>query len=590
MIANRAKQARANLTAQLQASIASGHVSGCCVRPVERPWSVVVAGPAVLLEPWSATTTTTTTTTSTSTVADADKDGLPVARRVEALLMKLRHNSHGNNGDNNNSTCVSFVTMPESRARRILAARHPHLVWIPCLERHLTLLMRDSILECSLKERLSTISSNGAVAVVDTRGLYGRHIPTVPLDATDWGSLQPWLASLLRIRGAHSHDDDDSSGGGAPPAKYWENLAVLERTLRPLCMAKYYLEDHPSLASAVLVLLFLYHDLALSLQSDLGRTIAGRLEQLWSTLEQPLFVLAFALHPENGQTAQRILDQSLRDHGSWRTRKNALTVYRLLQAARFYHAKFQLPGSADTLVADLQLWLNHDLPKLAMIQYRPSSGDDPVAYWLRHKAEAPELATFAVLLIGARAHSQPITVSSSMNQTYHHSLIELDVLQQQQQQQHRSASVHATRPTRRTVISPQELQRAIPPPGPTNVDPHDNANTPFDEIVHGDSFDRLWMNMTSIFDGREKEVPMTTRPGGANHDDLEEEGPEMRVDYLEPLPEFDSTGATREENSAYFGTKVYCRNDKYPLARLVVPGMLAFPRGLTIDDDDEHKI
>jgi hypothetical protein len=261
-----------------------------------------------------------------------------------------------------------------------------------------------------------------------------------------------------------------------------------------------------------------------------------------------------------------------------------------LHAARFYHAKFQLPGSADTLVADLQLWLNHDLPKLAMIEYRPSSGDDPVAYWLRHKAETPELATFAVLLIGARAHSQPVPVSSSVNQTYHHSLIELDVLQQQQQQQHRSTSVHATRPTRRTMISPQELARATPPPRTTNADPHDNANTPFDDIVHGDSFDRLWMNMISFFDGREKEVPTMTQPVRTNHDELEEEGPEMRVDYLDPLPEFDSTDATREENSAYFGTKVYCRNDKYPLARLVVPGMLAFPRGLVIDDDDECKV
>jgi hypothetical protein len=603
-MAHRATMARANLSAQLQACGADGHALGCCLRPGGGGDQTTfcgawIAGPAVLLEPMII-------------VTQVEKDGLHVAHAVDAFIKQYNHNY-----------TVRFVTMPESRARRILAARHPHIMWIPCLERHLTLLVRESVLMSVTEHggddghdhhhhhRLLTIFSTEAVVVEQTRTVYGRHVPTVPLHANDWGSLQGWLASRLRTRGAAEQYPPPPPHPVAvvPPPDYWDSLAVLERVIRPLCIAKYYLDDHdPNLSSVVLVLLFLHQNLSLasSLQpggtkNDLGRHMIEQVEQLWSSLEQPLFFLAFALHPEYCKVAKRILDESLARHGSWRARRNALTVYRLLQASRFYHAKLQLPGSVGTLVADLQLWLNNDLQKLAMIEYRIS--DDPVTYWLRHTAETRELAALAILLLGARAHSMSPTTTSSRpnNKTYHQALIELDVMQQ-----HRRGKSSQTglRPPKRTVmISPRELPRIIGQQPRTVVandqhrdDADSSPSSAFDDIAFGDSFESLWTNMTLVFDGREKIDPTAAlmihrQQPGVTGGDVEEDGPEMRMineEELDPLNDLDDISAASipEENAAYFATKSYCRNDKYPLAWLVESaGDLAFPEALTIGDD-----
>ena len=60
------------------------------------------------------------------------------------------------------------------------------------------------------------------------------------------------------------------------------------------------------------------------------------IEKRWHREENPLFFLAFALHPAFRECATTILRSSLNTNGNWSDDKNMLSYSRLVQAGRFY--------------------------------------------------------------------------------------------------------------------------------------------------------------------------------------------------------------------------------------------------------------
>lgn len=494
------QEAQSNLSYQLQRRVSEGYNLGCRILPGETIYTLIQAGDSATIE----------------LLSTLDTDGINVARSIEEFLQ---------------GKSFRFVTLPESRARRILAARHPGILWIPCMSRCLTLLVREMLSRFGTK--LSLLSMNGRCDV-----------PSRPLYAKDWSSLQGWLASMVKVRRNANLADKD-----------WEEISRIERILRPFCWAKQYLEGHPSLSNAMLVFLSIDRYL-LSTEDDLSSHVSRCLDDLWLNIEQPLYFLAFALNPQYTKLAKRILDDSLEQRGPWRTKRNPLTMFRLIQATGFYHTKFKLSGSAATLMADLQLWLNSDLRKLSMIEFR--SKDTPVDYWIRNKAEIPELASFALFLLGAQAIA---TIPD--HTSYHSSVISLNVKQH--------------------VKDNENLAHEMTLPDEFNDSQHvgkvENHDRIQDDILQGDSFQFLLARMKSVIDGRENDVKIAPREVGDNAEDE----PEMSNNVLAPLT---MEIGVAEETNAYLNAKCYCRNDKYPLCRLRCD-QFQLPSALTIDDSPD---
>jgi hypothetical protein len=98
-----------------------------------------------------------------------------------------------------------------------------------------------------------------------------------------------------------------------------------------------------TMAHVMLVLLNLYqHICEYCGDNSVARPMLTDLEKRWKEAENPLFFLAFALHPTYQETAVDLVLNSEKKHGNWSGKKNCLSVARLVEAAKFYYEKHEL--------------------------------------------------------------------------------------------------------------------------------------------------------------------------------------------------------------------------------------------------------
>jgi hypothetical protein len=114
------------------------------------------------------------------------------------------------------------------------------------------------------------------------------------------------------------------------------------------------------------------------------------IEKRWAREEQPLFFLAFALHPKYRRAASALLAESEIQYGSWTKKKNCLSSARLIQAATFYYRKYELLSNGNSnesnkpkmnnLGKDLKRWLRGSSQLSDMDEF-DSSTEDLVEWW-----------------------------------------------------------------------------------------------------------------------------------------------------------------------------------------------------------------
>jgi hypothetical protein len=150
-----------------------------------------------------------------------------------------------------------------ARARRILALRHPHIMWTKCWAHQVNLMVGHLMSQSSFAK-----ASDGAVKaaaairqssskwyarlrnICDRR--YGKAAAHTifTLAETRWNSLQAVFASQLRIRGAcdllcHEHNDDPrwpSALNVWQDKAFWNQLVEAELLIRPFCDASFLMQ------------------------------------------------------------------------------------------------------------------------------------------------------------------------------------------------------------------------------------------------------------------------------------------------------------------------------------------------------------
>ena len=195
---------------------------------------------------------------------------------------------------------------------------------------------------------------------------------------------------------------------------FWVRLEEAELLIRPFCDASFLMQrEANSMADVVLMLLNLYrHVREYCGDSEDAKELLLDIENRWKKEENPLFFLAFALHPAYRRVTSLLLEQSLNDHGNWKKCRNYFSVSRLRVSAQFYFGKFELLDQSrasaeetssilNELDDDLQKWLKN-LP-LDLVPYM--EGSDPVDWWMRQIDEFPAIATLAIFLLDAPVQS-----------------------------------------------------------------------------------------------------------------------------------------------------------------------------------------
>ena len=133
------------------------------------------------------------------------------------------------------------------------------------------------------------------------------------------------------------------------------------------------------------------------------------IEKRWKTEENPLFFLAFALHPLYRGSAHAMLKAST--GGNWQDDRNPFTVARLAAAAKFYYGKHGLhihlgdsnaahKEEENKLKKAVEKWISGKVTTGGHVTcFTP--GENEVEWWGENLDENPFLATFAMWILDA---------------------------------------------------------------------------------------------------------------------------------------------------------------------------------------------
>ena len=238
---------------------------------------------------------------------------------------------------------------------------------------------------------------------------------------TRWNSIQQCFAGLLRIKSALKLFSVEYDNASKFPAackhftddSFWTKLAEAELMIRPFCDASYLMQrECNTLAHVMLVSLTLTHFIIASFGSgndtDESNKLIQDIEKRWKDEEQPLFVLAFLLHPMFRDTAVTMVKNSEKAVGNWSLNRNHLSLARLQQAVVFYYGKYNLfhveeeeerKTSLCHLRRQLKMWFNG---KLSVDEYMADETENVVEWWIGHETEYTEISRLASFLLGVK--------------------------------------------------------------------------------------------------------------------------------------------------------------------------------------------
>ena len=357
--------------------------------------------------------------------ADFEHDGMAVARGWEGLIIRFGDEYHG---------LFYFLSDDAgqcARARRILALRHPHIIWMRCWAHQINLMVR-TLLESAgfavvCKQAImaaNKITASSSKWLPQLKSVveeyYGKKVsPKIYTVAeTRWNTTQQCFASQLRMRDACKNFAQKFENVSKFPdackvwanATFWNGLEDAELLIRPLCDASYLMQRNKgnTLAHVVLVFLVLYnHIREYCSDSHEVDVMKKDLQSRWHQEDNPLFFLAFALHPSFHHMAVAIIKHSEKEHGSWAKKRNPLSVVRLAKAATFYYAKHKRfldtmmnsQEQRDEELRDLDKAVRQWLQGRVIDVSKYRQGENAVEWWNENRTENPQLAQFAAFLL-----------------------------------------------------------------------------------------------------------------------------------------------------------------------------------------------
>jgi hypothetical protein len=257
-----------------------------------------------------------------------------------------------------------------ARAREILAIRHPQIVFTKCWAHQVNLMVGHLMRLPTFKE-VCNAAAKAAIAIRSSHSkwyaklrqicirLYGHKAASTlfSLAETRWNSLQAMFASQLRIRQAckllyyegHALPRWPAACNVWPDTTFWHNLEEAELLIRPFCDSSFLMQREANTVADVFVMLVnLYtHILDYHGSQEDSLSLTRDISTRWERVEQPLYLLAFCLHPKYKNVAIEILRKSELRRGKYKDTRNNITAARLADAACFYYRKHLLFGTTE---------------------------------------------------------------------------------------------------------------------------------------------------------------------------------------------------------------------------------------------------
>ena len=147
--------------------------------------------------------------------------------------------------------------------------------------------------------------------------LYGIQLSLLRIADTRSNSVQAAFTSLLRVRSAVENFVQSNKHLANFPADFllagnetfWSDLEIAERTIRPLTEASLRLQrDYCTMADVVHVFGKIY--LGFKNGAEESDLIAS-VEKRWAACEQPVYILAYFLHPAYYESAKKLASTSI---------------------------------------------------------------------------------------------------------------------------------------------------------------------------------------------------------------------------------------------------------------------------------------
>ncbi|KAI9895414.1 hypothetical protein PsorP6_019015 [Peronosclerospora sorghi] len=225
---------------------------------------------------------------------------LAISQYLEGLLLKLFTEGWTVGGliTDNAGQCA--------RARRILARRWPSIVSLFCFAHQDNLLVKDVLARIfgSVDEQatamINALSHSTSKWLPYLRAcmakVYGIQLGVYRIADTLWKSAQSAFASLLRVKSAmkvfvlpHKNEPKFPNTG-----EFWHHLSTAKQTIRPLTMDSFVLpRDDCTMAEVLHKFGKIFQGFKLTDDQDLVDSV----ELCWDACEQPLYLLAYLLHP-----------------------------------------------------------------------------------------------------------------------------------------------------------------------------------------------------------------------------------------------------------------------------------------------------
>jgi hypothetical protein len=324
-------------------------------------------------------------------------------------------------------------------------------------------------------------------------------------------------------------------------------------------------------------------------------------EKRWKREDNPLFFLAFALHPSFRKIAVAMLDGSKTLKGNWQDDRNPLSVARLVAAAKFYYGKYRLfrattvQGKQEELVRlgkKTKQWLQGKvLDDLSIFE----AGENAAEWHIENQDEWMEPCNLGAFLMDAAMHGAGIERyfkdwaryhTKTRNRTedtrvYAQTVIKHEMRRKYPEDRMAGKGTY----TKNRIVSADKYMRVDVPQSPGQQHANDlhieeekeEAEEEAEEEEEEQEESMLEEGMTEL--DHWLRVLHSIIPEGEeaffdnseDSDDAEDENEDpfqVQPVPLPPLPN-ENVADYPQEDARYFRNKNYVRKDKYSLATLI---------------------
>lgn len=349
------------------------------------------------------------------------------------------------------------------KARNLLAARYPNVLMLQCFAHQINLLTQKLLKLCDyevleqVRKLIAKIRNSYRYTYIYRqycKHFYGREdgCSLHKIGMTRWNSAHRSLCSLLRCRNAVKKTCNWILKNEKVPKKQktdFENLFTLDKDfftdcermeflLRPLVIASLTMQRRQAtIAEVVQTFLLIYEYFNKVGDTQLRELLLMDLESRWEQVEQPLFLLAFSLHPGYCGRFQKMLPYLKK---AFNLGTSVWAIYCIN-----YYQKF-VEGTCDeeALLGSFMDWLGIKGYRMTSSTTWPS---EPVLFWRVVGDEFPLLCRLASYLLSCKVQSADcerlfsaygLIMTPSKNRMKHETLVRLGTINTQLQSEKKS--------------------------------------------------------------------------------------------------------------------------------------------------------